>query len=155
MTAQSVDCMQPRGWKPRCTAVQAIAPLFLSFLMLVGSVGVTVNRHFCRGELKSVAVFAEVEACHQEATEPVCPLHAAAKKGCCNDEHEFVKSDIDKQLVDATDLPTPPAFTPLLLKPLTPPPAQHLRPRPTETYLHYRPPPLLIDVPRLYQVFRI
>ena len=116
MTSQSV-CGQPRGWKPRCTAVQAIAPLFLALLMLVGSVGVTVNRHFCMGELQSVALFAVAEVCHQEAAEPVCPLHAEAKakKDCCNDEHEFVKSDIDKQLVDATDLPTP-----TLLNPLTP-----------------------------------
>ena len=135
--------------------MQRIAPLFLALLMLVGSVGVTVNRHFCMGKLKSVALFAEAEVCHAETTQPACPLHAKAKKDCCNNEHELVKSDIDKQLVDATPLPPAPAFTPLRLPPLAPSPSLHLRARPRGSIEQYRPPPRLIDVPRQYQVFRI
>ena len=140
-------------------------PLFLAFLLLLGSVGVTVNRHFCMGELQSVALFAAAEACH-EATAPACPMHAAVLSpplsegegvaaDCCNDEHELVKADDDRQLAEVPALPTgawvmvaPPA-------PLFPQFSLHLRARPNMTFEQYRPPPKLIDAPRQFQVFRL
>ncbi|CAH0999209.1 hypothetical protein LEM8419_00506 [Neolewinella maritima] len=132
-----------------------VVSLFLALLLFVGSVGVTVNRHFCMGELRSVALFAAAEVCHEDAAAPACPLHAAAKKDCCNNEHELVKSDIDQQVVDAGDLPTPPAFAPSLPPAPTPSYTLHLRARANKTFENYRPPPRLIDVPRRFQVFRI
>ncbi|MBB4079399.1 hypothetical protein GGR28_002019 [Lewinella aquimaris] len=134
-----------------------IFPLFLALLMLVGSVGVTVSRHFCMGEMKSLTLFGKSDVCEMAVAEkPVCPLHASPeKKGCCDDEYELVKWDNDRQLADAPALPaiawaltapTPPAFPEFAL---------HLRARPNKTFQHYRPPPIIIDVPRRFQVFRI
>lgn len=129
--------------------------------MLVGSVGVTVNRHYCMGELKSVAIFGEAEKCHKEQKKAHCPLHPAPKeevegkkKGCCDDEHELVQvDDQEKTVVDAlpTIVAVLPDFPPLLLSYLAP----HPRPRMNTNFEQYRPPPLLTDAVREFQVFRI
>ncbi|THH39675.1 HYC_CC_PP family protein [Neolewinella litorea] len=136
-----------------------ILPLFLAFTMLVGSVGVTVNRHFCMGELKSLSLFGDEQPCDMAQVKvkaPVCPMHAApAKKGCCDDEHEFVQWDDDRQLSETIPLPalawalpaTPPALFPEF--------ALHLRDAALRRFQNYRPPPLVIDVPSRWQVFRL
>ncbi len=129
--------------------------------MLIGSAGVTVNRHFCMGELKSVAIFGEAEKCHQDQAKPRCPFHPAPadategkKKGCCDDEHEFVQIDDQEQTV--TDGPPAvvavlPDFPPLLFS-YRPP---HPRPRHATNFRTYRPPPLIPDSLREFQVFRL
>ena len=126
--------------------------------MLVGSVGVTVNRHFCMGELKSLSLFGKAEACEMDRPAPAaCPMHATAtkKKGCCDDEHEFVKWDDDRQAAEYAPLPrlawtfpNPPAAN-------FPDVPLHLRARRNKRFENYRPPPLLIDVPIHWQVFRL
>ena len=140
-----------------------ILPLFLTLTMLVGSVGVTVNRHFCMGELKSLTLFGASATCemHPPVAKPPCPLHgesqqpAADRKGCCDDEAQFLSWDDDRQLSEINPLP-PLAWvavtTPL---PPFPPRALHLRAAELRPYQNYRPPPLVIDVPRAWQVFRL
>lgn len=126
--------------------------------MLVGSVGVTVNRHFCMGELKSLTLFGEGEACEMAlaAAAPVCPMHAApAKKGCCDDEHEFVQWDDDRQLGELIPLPAPAWIVPAPPARLFSEPALHLRTAALRPFANYRPPPLVIDVPSRWQVFRL
>ncbi|PPK85349.1 hypothetical protein CLV84_2245 [Neolewinella xylanilytica] len=137
-----------------------ILPLFLALTMLVGSVGVTVSRHFCMGELKSLTLYGEAEACEMDAvvSQPACPMHAkSAKKGCCDDEHEFVSWDDDRQLSEA--VPLPPTAWIASPAPIVPPWALHLpdsyRGAALRPFQHYRPPPLVIDVPRAWQVFRL
>ena len=135
-----------------------ILPLFLALTMLVGSVGVTVNRHFCMGELKSLTLFGKAEACEMDVVvpQPACPLHAKpAKNGCCDDEHEFVSWDDDRQLSEIT--PLPPLAWIAATKPTPPFPGQalHLRAASLRPYQNYRPPPHVIDVPRAWQVFRL
>jgi hypothetical protein len=136
--------------------VRSTSSILLSLLLLAGSVSVAVNRHFCGGELQSVAWFAEAEVCHAEVTEKApCPFHSADSdtNNCCDDEHELVELDDDRQTVDAPGLPQ---FTLALLPP---PPvfrsALHLRPRPNTNFQYYRPPPLVTDVAREWQVFRL
>ena len=144
--------------------MKQILPLFLSITILVGSVGVTVNRHFCMGELKSLTLFGKAEACKMEGVEskPVCPLHAKtpysekeAKKGCCDDEHEFVSWDDDRQLSELTPLPPVAWIVPAKPTSLFPESAQHLRAAALPLYQNYRPPPLVIDVPSQWQIFRL
>ena len=137
--------------------MQRLLSLFLALLTLVGSIGVTVNRHFCMGELKSVALFAEAEVCHRAAA-PACPLHAAAAvtspDDCCNDEHELVQLDDDRQLIDGYDLPAD--VIPLRpTEPLVCRATLHLRSRKVNSFAHYRPPPLWVDAGRQYQLFRL
>ncbi|MGB3799836.1 MAG: hypothetical protein WA952_08455 [Lewinella sp.] len=135
-----------------------ILPLFLALTMLVGSVGVTVNRHFCMGELKSLTLFGEGKACEMEAvmSKPACPMHAKpAKKGCCDDEAEFVSWDDDRQVSEVTPLPPLAWIVPTKPASLFPEEALHLRAAAIPLYQNYRPPPLVIDVPSRWQIFRL
>ena len=135
--------------------------LFLAILVLLGSAGVTVNRHFCMGKLKSVAIFGEAEKCHKEQTKKSCPFHPAVeeqpegkKKGCCDDESNLVQID-DQERTPVEALPTlialPPDFPPQLFTHLP----LHPRPRKRSRYEHYHPPPLIPDPVHEFQVFRI
>ncbi len=128
--------------------------------MLVGSIGVTVNRHFCMGELKSLTLFGNTATCAMAAVpaKPPCPLHATeavAKKGCCDDEQEFVQWDDDRQVFEVQALPVLPAVVgPVPLLPAVRPPL-HPRAAALRRYENYRPPPRVIDVPSHWQVFRL
>ncbi|WP_020569042.1 HYC_CC_PP family protein [Neolewinella persica] len=141
--------------------VLRISTFLLTILVLIGSVGLSVNRHFCMEELKSVAFFGEAEKCHKDQTKKQCPFHSAAgekvegkKKGCCDDEHELVRIDDQEQTV-VEALPAIvavlPDFPPLLINYLPP----HPRPRKNTNFQNYRPPPLIPDAIREFQVFRI
>lgn len=116
------------------------------------------------GELKSVALFGEAEKCHKEQQKAHCPFHPAPaeaaqaegkKKGCCDDEHELLQiEDQEQPVVDvlpgiATALV--PDFPPLLFTYRAP----HPRPRKNTSFENYRPPPLIPDPVREFQVFRI
>lgn len=114
------------------------------------------------GELKSVAIFGEAEKCHKEQKKAHCPFHPAPveeendgkKKGCCDDEHELVQIDDQEQtVVDAlpTIVAVLPDFPPQHFNYLPP----HPRPRKNTNFQHYRPPPLIPDPVREFQVFRI
>ncbi|MTB50409.1 hypothetical protein [Lewinella sp. W8] len=136
--------------------------ILLASLVLFGSAGVTVSRHLCMGELKSVAIFGEAEKCHKEQKKAHCPFHPAPveeendskKKGCCDDEHELVQIDDQEQTV-VEALPAIvavlPDFPPQLFNYLPP----HPRPRKNTNFENYRPPPLILDSVREFQVFRI
>ena len=140
-----------------------ILSLFLAFTMLVGSVGVTVNRHFCMGELKSLTLFGEPAVCamHAPATKPPCPLHGNGQqrtekmKGCCDDEAQFLSWDDDRQVYDQSTLPALPSVD--LPQPASFFPEYVLHPRTAALALfrNYRPPPLVFDVPSRWQVFRL
>jgi hypothetical protein len=141
--------------------MQRAFPLSLALLTLLSSVSISVDRHFCMGELKSVVFFGEAEVCPHEQfaakTMPAnCPFHPAPAtdtSDCCDDEQELLESDDDRQLADAPALPQ---FTLATLPPAVPvPSALHLRPRTKKTFQRYRPPPLVIDVPSQWQVFRL
>ncbi len=141
-----------------------VAHSLLALLVLVGSVGLPVNRHFCRGELQSVAIFGEATPCHQQQQrKPACPFHPVPAEGpegeakannCCKDTHELIQTD-DQEPTPTAALHIPAtmvaALPPLLLKV----PTSHLPTRTYAHFLHYRPPPLLTDVVCAYQVFRI
>ena len=137
--------------------MRRLLSLSLACLLLLGSVSLTINRHFCMGELQSVALFAAAEVCHEETT-PSCPLHPKAeqsKKDCCENDQELVKSDDDRQLIDAPNWPVVTwASVPQSLSPSVIPP-QHPRPRKNTSFELYRPPPLFVDAPRQFQVFRL
>lgn len=138
-----------------------LLPLFLAQLLLLGSVGVTVNRHFCQGELKAIALFGEAEKCHREQARTHCPFHPPAaeveedgKKGCCDDESQRYQIEDEQPaagqgfyvgVLSASVSPAP-------LFSYQPP---HPRPRLNTNFENYRPPPLIPDVRRRFQVYRI
>jgi hypothetical protein len=74
----------------------------LAALLLLSSSGITLNKHFCRGELRSQALFVRPTSCHAQAAagRPACPFHDAAaspeedaENGCCDERSIVLKQD--------------------------------------------------------------
>lgn len=82
----------------------------MALLVLIASMGFTINKHYCGGELKNVAINKQAELCVmcKAAEEKKACHNPQDKKSCCENEQDNVKiSDltlvkkIDKQfLVD-------------------------------------------------------
>ncbi len=79
----------------------------LAALLLLSSAGITLNKHFCRGELRSQALFVQPPSCHAQANpgRPACPYHEDmaspaedAGNGCCDDRSIILKQDGPQQV---------------------------------------------------------
>ena len=85
--------------------------LSMSLLMLITSVGISADFHFCQGEFKNFALFTKAKSCHE-----IAAMHASCHKseskttschkaevscageeedGCCNNKTELLQLDID------------------------------------------------------------
>lgn len=122
--------------------------------------GVTVNKHFCQNELKSVALFVKAKACHNKKVKVPCPVHGfmmveqedSDDKGCCDDETEIIKND-EEQI--APTLSEEMLLSPALVATLFVALQMELPQLDQRTlhYLNYKPPLLICDHPRELQVF--
>ncbi|WKN44801.1 HYC_CC_PP family protein [Tunicatimonas pelagia] len=127
----------------------------LALLILISSVGFSVNMHFCMGELVSVSLFGEAEPCAMAASEPSCHASDTAKiskMDCCQDSSFSVKSEAEAATSYTVEIPRS-ALTSLVLLPFLPldfllPTTSILTDYP---YLAYKPPLLSQDVPVLVQ----
>lgn len=126
--------------------------------VLLGSVGLVVQRHFCQNELKSISVFLEAEACHEKrSAEKSCPFHPpqsdsqqTAQKNCCNNDTEVIILDED-YTPSTFELGSKPVLIALIslvlnLEIITDDPA---RPH----YFNYKPPLLVWDHSLRFQTF--
>ena len=78
--------------------VKTILNLLLSATILVSTIGIPVNRHFCLNRLTDVRLFEKAIPCameqamsQQECPVPVKDHNSKPVKGCCHDTHELVK----------------------------------------------------------------
>ncbi|MEI2823759.1 MAG: hypothetical protein V9F02_10075 [Chitinophagaceae bacterium] len=92
--------------------MKRFAAAILAVLYISTSTGATVHMHYCMGKLADWD-FRQKESktcgdCGMKTSD-------AKEKGCCKDEHKFIKSDTDQKAADmglqllqllATDLPT-------------------------------------------------
>lgn len=71
-----------------------IANICLALVLMVATAGITLNKHYCLGQLKSVSVFQEAESCmsKMEMDEDSCPME------CCDDTSEEYKLEEFKQV---------------------------------------------------------
>ena len=97
--------------------------------MLVSSSGLLLNKHYCQGELRSVAVFAKPKTCHEVALGkmmPSCPMHqqmaegdqAKEDKGCCDNRSAFLKITDQQVLPDVGQKVVAPVFFPVFAAPV-------------------------------------
>jgi hypothetical protein len=77
----------------------------LALLVFISSSGLVLNKHYCMNELKNIAIFFKAKSCHEESIMANCSMHkhlvSHEKKDCCNDETEYIKSDIDQMQTTA------------------------------------------------------
>ena len=131
--------------------------IILALLLFISSTGFVVNKHYCQGELKNMALFRKAESCHQDKAMKSCPMHSSGekeKKGCCDDESEYVKAN-DEQLAPSFEinLPNIPVLWAAIFV------AFHIGLPALDSntlhYLTYKPPIVLNDISVLLQVFRL
>jgi hypothetical protein len=70
--------------------MKQLATFFLTVFYFITTVGVTVNIHYCQGEVSSVMVFSKTGKC--------CCSVETMPEGCCDDETFFYQLD-DIQLI--------------------------------------------------------
>ena len=83
------------SWKIRLTSMS------MAFFMLFSSIGLSLEFHFCRHELKSIGLFTEANQCGiQTATSKVCyddnccNESILKKTGCCENTSFFGRLDV-------------------------------------------------------------
>ncbi|MDX1683816.1 MAG: hypothetical protein R3275_01205 [Saprospiraceae bacterium] len=77
----------------------------MAFWIGITSMGLSIDLHYCSGELKSVAVIGKAKNCHELAKKAHCKHHHSAqiiekscdgdKKNCCSNESLYLQNDQD------------------------------------------------------------
>ena len=72
----------------------------MAFLVLLSTLSITIEKHFCGDNLVDVSVFSEVEKCAMESME--VELATITKKSCCKDTVDVVEGQ-DELIVKTFD----------------------------------------------------
>ncbi len=83
----------------RAGRLHKVWALALALLIGVPHIGLALDAHYCKGELKSIALFGKAKSCHELDLHPEkqgCPYHSQGDQhedDCCHNEHYFIKSN--------------------------------------------------------------
>jgi|GEM_PF-4675209 len=83
----------------RVSRLFKVSALVLALLIGVPYIGLVLDAHYCKGELKSIALFGKAKSCHELDLHPEkqgCPYHSQGEQhedDCCHNEHHFIKSN--------------------------------------------------------------
>ena len=79
-------------------SIKHIVNFLLAITILVSSIGIPENKHYCMDRLKDVRLFSPAIPCDYENLMAIetCPTttdpaNKSQSKGCCHDTHEIVK----------------------------------------------------------------
>ncbi|OHX65727.1 HYC_CC_PP family protein [Flammeovirga pacifica] len=82
---------------------KSIQHIIFSTLLLLGTIGVVVNTHYCNGMLKEISL-QETHACCNKSTHE--SSQDSTKKGCCEQNTEHLKvTDHFDHLIDIVNIP--------------------------------------------------
>ncbi|MDN5214585.1 hypothetical protein QQ020_21070 [Fulvivirgaceae bacterium BMA12] len=127
-----------------------IANILLALLLLLTTSGITLNKHYCMGRLKSIAVFHKAESCMPEMAMEGDDKSCA--KSCCEDVSEELKvTDLNKVTFGFDLSPTWHPFA--VSHPLTVDFDFISLIISRSSYLNYKPPLIDLDIPTLVQSF--
>lgn len=71
---------------------KSITSVVLALLVLLSTLSVTIEKHFCGDYLVDVSYFGNLQGCADEADAKDCDTkETIAKKGCCKDEVQHIK----------------------------------------------------------------
>ncbi|MDN5204796.1 hypothetical protein QQ008_25625 [Fulvivirgaceae bacterium BMA10] len=132
-----------------------ISSFFLAILVLAGSTGFTVNKHYCQGELQKVTFTEKVKQCPmctKKRELPPCHKHMdTSDEKCCQNETELLKvEDYNKAPKVNPEHKISFEFITLaqiILLDLS------FDSIPQSEYLNYKPPLIAQDIPVLVQSF--
>lgn len=136
-------------------SIRSIVSIFLASIVLIASIGVTINFHLCAGQVQSLALFIKAKACKMDMPK-TChnEEHASKRKGCCQEESLVLKGkETNAEVKTATQLT--PSFNlisvilPVLYSIID------LDSVATPQYAHYKPPLIEQDITVLVHSFLI
>ena len=136
-----------------------ISSLFLAVLVLAGSTGFTVNKHYCQGELQKVTFTEKVKQCPmctKKQELPPCHKHmdpstAFSDEKCCQNETELLKVE-DYNKAPKVNLEHKISFEFIALAQIILLDFSFDSTSQSE-YLNYKPPLIAQDIPVLVQSF--
>lgn len=73
------------------TLARSIASILLASLVLIASIGVTLNLHLCAGQVQSIALFVKAQPCKDVQNPCHGTEHHSKKNGCCEEQSIVVK----------------------------------------------------------------
>ena len=135
--------------------LRPIASAFLAGIVLITSIGVTINLHLCAGEIQSAALFVKPEPC-KSVQKPCHGTERHSKKnGCCEEKSLIVKGkDTTAEVKVPTQVPVSYHLISVILPVLysiTDLESSVSTPR----YVHYKPPTTGKDITVLAHSFLI
>ena len=78
--------------------ITKLIPVILAFCVFVGSTGLTLKKHYCQQQLESISLLPSGGCC-QSKSHKACKMSASeCKKGCCDNEVEYIHLDQDLQV---------------------------------------------------------
>jgi hypothetical protein len=82
--------------------LKPIVSSLLAMLVLVSASSFTVNMHYCGGQIQSISLIEDADACPMEVQLPPCHRKMQIKKsGCCEDKHvAFEGKDFNAKVHD-------------------------------------------------------
>ena len=135
--------------------------LFFVVAVLVSSMGIIVDMHYCNNELKSISFSSKAKPCHKPTLKQ-CPFHSqskvnsdgsnlASKKGCCENKTKYFHSEQDQQIqtFDYKLFQFSQLFVVIFLNEFS----ENYVEEDVLTYKRYRPPIIQKDIPVLIQSF--
>lgn len=156
--------------------IQKTIHISIAIVMYLSSIGVTLNMHFCKGELKDVSLFARAKECtkkdctaHKEKDYQLLGINTdqlpksccdkaedeKPAKGCCDDKSEYHALDSEFTAPDIMTLyevlPVLLVFYPEFLSSFNSTITSGVQ----WSFLHFHPPLLTKDIPVLVQSFLI
>lgn len=81
--------------------MRSLANIFLAILLLIGTFGVTISKHYCGGHVHDIAINKPADACGMEDDMPT---------GCCHNESEHFGVEDEFQLQNFEADVTPNTF---------------------------------------------
>ena len=144
---------------PYTKLIHQFLAVSLAFLVGITAVGFSIDVHFCKGDIKSLAFWGTAQSCHQSAAKQ-CPNHpsdvmdADEENNCCNNESLFIQSNDDQQISQDQIIAEQDAQDFGLLA-VTAQYNLYIQVYNDADFQHYRPPLISKDLPVLFESFLI
>ncbi|HRI80681.1 MAG TPA: hypothetical protein PLR06_14215 [Cyclobacteriaceae bacterium] len=132
-----------------------IASLFLAAIMLITSIGVTINFHLCGGKVQSSALFVKAQPCKDVQKPCHGTEHHSEKNGCCEEKSVALKGGEATALVKAPTHISPSFNLIAVILPVLYSIVDLESSVSTPRYAHYKPPLIEKDITVLVHTFLI
>lgn len=84
--------------------LRRLGAILLLIPVLVGSMGFSIDIHYCKGEVKSFKIYGDANACYEKKSEEVCSFNdyeaiSIQRNKCCSDAEIIYRSTFESNTV--------------------------------------------------------